>query len=60
MVQADAKGIPRQVTSPDLGLQQVALLLTHARLRYMILAGKRCASVDALMLGMVQLHCNPL
>jgi hypothetical protein len=41
-------------------LQQVALLLPHAHLRAMILAGKSCASVDVPLMGMVQLRCNPL
>jgi TPP-dependent pyruvate/acetoin dehydrogenase alpha subunit len=34
-------------------LQRVALLLTHAHLRCIILAGKRWASVDASVMGMV-------
>jgi enoyl-CoA hydratase/carnithine racemase len=42
--------------------KQVAPLLSHAPLRYMILTGKSCDSVDALkmrlVLRMVQLRCN--
>ena len=42
-------------------LQQVALILTHAHhLLCMTLARKSCAGVDASVMGMVQLHCNPL
>jgi hypothetical protein len=42
-------------------LQQVALLLTHAHRRPTIFARKSSwTSVDAPMVGMVQLHCKPL
>ena len=42
-------------------LQQVALLLTHAHRRRTILARKSSwTSVDAPMVGMVQLRCKPL
>lgn len=42
-------------------LQQVALLLTHAHRRPTIFAWKSSwTSVDAPMVGMVQLHCKPL
>ena len=40
--------------------QQVALLLTHAHRRCMILAGKRYAGADAPAIGVGQRHCKPL
>ena len=41
-------------------LQRFALLLTHVHLQCKMPVGQRCASVDAPMMEMVQLHCNLL
>jgi hypothetical protein len=41
-------------------LQQVALLLTHAHLRSTILAEKAAQALMHPVMGVVQLHCNPL
>ena len=52
----------RAPKNPVLGMRRVALLLTRSHRRCTILAQKSSSwvSVDAPLLGMVQLHCKPL